>query len=93
MASLPIHYLYRLCLFNNVAIGARPALEGCERVAIIDIDYSPTYLRVPSYLPIHSLCLFNNVAIGAMHALERCERVAIIDIDAHHGDGTEDIVR
>lgn len=39
------------------------------------------------------LCLFNNVAIGAFHALELCERVAIIDLDAHHGDGTEDIVR
>jgi acetoin utilization deacetylase AcuC-like enzyme len=39
------------------------------------------------------LCLFNNVAIAAMHALDHCDRVAIINIDAHHGDGTEDIVR
>lgn len=39
------------------------------------------------------LSVFNNVAIGALHALDRCERVAIIDIDAHHGDGTEDVVR
>ena len=44
-------------------------------------------------------CIFNNVAAGAMHALsdERngpsCERCAIIDIDAHHGNGTEEIVR
>jgi len=44
-------------------------------------------------------CLFNNVAAGAMHALSdekhrpRCERCAIVDIDAHHGNGTEDIVR
>ena len=44
-------------------------------------------------------CLFNNVAAGAMHALSdeknrpRCERCAIVDIDAHHGNGTEEIVR
>lgn len=44
-------------------------------------------------------CLFNNVAAGAMHALSdeqhrpKCERCAIVDIDAHHGNGTEEIVR
>lgn len=44
-------------------------------------------------------CLFNNVAAGAMHALSdekhrpSCERCAIVDIDAHHGNGTEEIVR
>lgn len=39
-------------------------------------------------------CIFNSVAIGAMHALERgCQRVAIFDFDAHHGNGTEEIVR
>ena len=35
-----------------------------------------------------------SVAIGAAHALERgCNRVAIFDFDAHHGNGTEEIVR
>eukprot|EP00526_Cylindrotheca_closterium_P002104 CAMPEP_0113658460 /NCGR_PEP_ID=MMETSP0017_2-20120614/31730_1 /TAXON_ID=2856 /ORGANISM="Cylindrotheca closterium" /LENGTH=1113 /DNA_ID=CAMNT_0000572733 /DNA_START=65 /DNA_END=3407 /DNA_ORIENTATION=- /assembly_acc=CAM_ASM_000147 len=42
-------------------------------------------------------CIFNSVAAGAMHAIsdERllCERCAIVDIDAHHGNGTEEIVR
>ena len=44
-------------------------------------------------------CIFNNVAAGAMHALSdeshrpTCERCAIVDIDAHHGNGTEEIVR
>lgn len=44
-------------------------------------------------------CIFNNVAAGAMHALSdenhrpRCDRCAIVDIDAHHGNGTEEIVR
>jgi len=44
-------------------------------------------------------CIFNNVAAGAMHALSdedhrpKCERCAIVDLDAHHGNGTEEIVR
>lgn len=40
-------------------------------------------------------CFFNNIAIAALHALVRhaAERIAIVDFDAHHGDGTEDIVR
>ena len=42
-------------------------------------------------------CIFNSVAAGALHAIsdERllCERCAIVDIDAHHGNGTEEIVR
>eukprot|EP00531_Pseudo-nitzschia_arenysensis_P020379 CAMPEP_0116124778 /NCGR_PEP_ID=MMETSP0329-20121206/5460_1 /TAXON_ID=697910 /ORGANISM="Pseudo-nitzschia arenysensis, Strain B593" /LENGTH=1205 /DNA_ID=CAMNT_0003618777 /DNA_START=244 /DNA_END=3858 /DNA_ORIENTATION=- len=42
-------------------------------------------------------CIFNSVAAGAMHAIsdERlmCERCAIVDFDAHHGNGTEEIVR
>lgn len=44
-------------------------------------------------------CIFNNVAAGAMHALSdegqrpKCERCAIVDIDAHHGNGTEEIVK
>jgi len=42
-------------------------------------------------------CIFNSVAAGALHAIsdERllCERCAIVDIDAHHGNGTEEIIR
>ena len=42
-------------------------------------------------------CIFNTVAAGAMHAISNerlmCERCAIVDFDAHHGNGTEEIVR
>ena len=42
-------------------------------------------------------CIFNSVAAGAMHAISNerlmCERCAIVDFDAHHGNGTEEIVR
>lgn len=40
-------------------------------------------------------CLLNNAVIAALKALENeeCDKVAIIDWDAHHGNGTEDLVR
>ena len=40
-------------------------------------------------------CYLNNVAIGAYWAMRRhgARRVAIVDFDAHHGDGTEEIVK
>ena len=39
-------------------------------------------------------CYFSNVAIAALDVLAHgADRVAIWDFDAHHGNGTEDIVR
>jgi acetoin utilization deacetylase AcuC-like enzyme len=39
-------------------------------------------------------CYFSNIAVAALDALEGgAEKVAIWDFDAHHGNGTEDIVR
>lgn len=38
-------------------------------------------------------CVFNDLAIAATVATERGMRVAILDIDAHHGDGTEALLR
>ena len=39
-------------------------------------------------------CYFSNIAIAALDALAHgAQRVAIWDFDAHHGNGTEDIVR
>lgn len=40
-------------------------------------------------------CIFNNVAIAALYAIEvlKLNSIVIIDFDAHHGDGTEDIVK
>ncbi len=39
-------------------------------------------------------CYFSNIAVAALDALANgAERVAIWDFDAHHGNGTEDIVR
>jgi acetoin utilization deacetylase AcuC-like enzyme/ankyrin repeat protein len=42
-------------------------------------------------------CILNNVCMAAMHALEahsdKVQRIAIVDFDAHHGNGTEEILR
>ncbi|KDO21546.1 hypothetical protein SPRG_13356 [Saprolegnia parasitica CBS 223.65] len=42
-------------------------------------------------------CIINNVMVGAQYALDTypstVHRVAVVDFDAHHGNGTEDIVR
>ncbi len=39
-------------------------------------------------------CLFNNVAVAARHALDQgLQRVLIVEFDAHHGNGTQAIVR
>lgn len=43
---------------------------------------------------IMGFCYFNNVAVAALEARARdVGRIAIWDFDAHHGNGTEDILR
>lgn len=38
-------------------------------------------------------CVFADFAIAALIAREAGHRVAVLDIDAHHGDGTENLLR
>jgi len=38
-------------------------------------------------------CYLNSIAIAALHATAGGARVAVWDFDAHHGNGTEDILR
>jgi acetoin utilization protein AcuC len=39
-------------------------------------------------------CVFNDLAVTATHLLDgQVERICVIDIDAHHGDGTEALLR
>lgn len=38
-------------------------------------------------------CVFNDLAIAATIATQHGKRVAIFDCDAHHGDGTENLLR
>lgn len=61
--------------------------------------YHPAFTKTnPKHPPTTTApALLNPTAIGALHALgqrgDTVGRVAIIDIDAHHGDGTEEVVR
>jgi acetoin utilization protein AcuC len=38
-------------------------------------------------------CVFNDFAVAATSLTQQGKRVAILDIDAHHGDGTEALLR
>lgn len=39
-------------------------------------------------------CMLNNIAIAVLHALAAgADRVLVVDFDAHHGNGTEDILK
>ncbi len=39
-------------------------------------------------------CVFNNLAIAVRYAQSKgVERIAILDIDAHHGNGTQEIIK
>jgi acetoin utilization deacetylase AcuC-like enzyme len=38
-------------------------------------------------------CYLNSIAIAALHAAATGARIAVWDFDAHHGNGTEDILR
>lgn len=38
-------------------------------------------------------CVFNDFAVAAIEAIERGQRVAVLDWDAHHGDGTEVLLK
>jgi acetoin utilization deacetylase AcuC-like enzyme len=68
---------------------ARAALQG---------EQSFSVMRPPGHHATREqamgFCYFNHIAVAALDALENgAARVAIWDFDAHHGNGTEDIVR
>ena len=68
---------------------ARSALRGASSFSL---------MRPPGHHAMREqamgFCYFNHIAVAALDALEHgAERVAIWDFDAHHGNGTEHIVR
>lgn len=91
-----------LCVFLTLCIPITSVLVGRNRNAFCIVRPPGHHAGINGLLSDAEscgFCLFNNVAAGAMHALSdekhrpRCERCAIVDIDAHHGNGTEEIVR
>ena len=83
-------------IFDHAARAAGAAVD----VARTAIQGRPAFslMRPPGHHAMREramgFCYFSNIAVAALDALENgVERVAIWDFDAHHGNGTEDIVR
>jgi len=79
---------------------ASRAAGAAAAVAQMALDGKPAFslMRPPGHHATRGqamgFCYFNNIAIAAFEALEiGATRVGIWDFDAHHGNGTEEIVR
>jgi acetoin utilization deacetylase AcuC-like enzyme len=88
----PYTYQAAIRAAGAVALGVDLVMSGKVDNAFCNVrpgGHHATSIRASGF------CFFNNVAIGALHALEHhgLNRVAIIDFDAHHGNGTESILR
>jgi acetoin utilization deacetylase AcuC-like enzyme len=88
----PYTYQAAIRAAGAVVLGVDLIMSGKVKNAFCNVrpsGHHATHIRAGGF------CFFNNVAIGALHALEHhgLNRVAIIDFDAHHGNGTESILR
>ncbi|MBI2813475.1 MAG: histone deacetylase [Opitutae bacterium] len=75
------------------AVGA--ALDAAEAALAGALAFS--LMRPPGHHCTRSqamgFCYLNQIAIAALHVASSGRRVAVWDFDAHHGNGTEDILR
>jgi acetoin utilization deacetylase AcuC-like enzyme len=85
---------------ENLDGHARMAAGAAVMAAELAMDGHPSFslMRPPGHHATRDramgFCYLNNIAIAALHARAGgTERVAIWDFDAHHGNGTEAIVR
>ena len=90
--------------FPGIAEHARRAVTAALEVAAHALETKePAFslMRPPGHhataTQAMGFCYLNQIALAAIHAQrafgERCRRVAIWDFDAHHGNGTEAILR
>ena len=83
-------------IFGHAARASVAAVEVAH--AALQQERSFSLMRPPGHHATREqamgFCYFNHIAVAALDALENgATRVAIWDFDAHHGNGTEDIVR
>ena len=83
-------------LFEHVARATGAALDVARSARAGQRAFS--LMRPPGHHATRQqamgFCYFNHIAVAAFDALENgAQRVAIWDFDAHHGNGTEQIVR
>jgi len=92
-----------LCITGGTILAAEALLQGW---ALTAVNFAGAKHRA---MTDHStgFCVFNDFAIAAHHVLasertifhpvtksqRRVDRIAILDIDAHHGDGTEALLK
>ncbi|BET65993.1 histone deacetylase family protein [Opitutales bacterium ASA1] len=77
-------------------LGVGGALEAVDRAQAGAATFS--LMRPPGHHATAEramgFCYLNNIAVAALHAQAAgAKRVAVWDFDAHHGNGTEDILR
>ncbi len=83
-------------IFHHSARGSGAALEVARAVRAGELSFS--LMRPPGHHALRNramgFCYFNHIAVAALDALaDGIDRVAIWDFDAHHGNGTEAIMR
>lgn len=80
-----------------IRAGAGALLRACADAMTGEIRHAMCLARPGSHhagveRPMGT-CVVNNLAVAAHWARERRYRVAIVDLDAHHGNGTQEIMR
>jgi acetoin utilization deacetylase AcuC-like enzyme len=78
---------------GSALAAAEAALDAAHRVPAISLMRPPGHHATADHAM--GFCYLNHIAIAALHAQSRlgAERIAVWDFDAHHGNGTEAILR
>lgn len=85
--------------FAGIRDHARRAVGAALQAATVALEGRNAFslMRPPGHHATRSramgFCYLNQIAITALHEAGRGRRVAVWDFDAHHGNGTEDILR
>lgn len=73
--------------------GTLVALDALLNKGALTAIHFPGSKHHAQYDRSSGFCVFNDFAIAATIATQQGKRVAIFDCDAHHGDGTENLLR
>lgn len=85
--------------FPGIQEHARRAVGAALQAAAVALSGQKVFslMRPPGHHATRAramgFCYLNQIAITALHEAEHGRRVAVWDFDAHHGNGTEDILR
>lgn len=80
-------------LASTFAGGTLVALDALLDKGALTAIHFPGSKHHAQYDHSSGFCVFNDFAVAATIATQAGKRVAIFDCDAHHGDGTENLLR